>query len=165
MKKSKDLNAIEIVKHAPGAPGLRIFGLGPRGRLVKGLQQLKTLLDEEAFWASGRDYKSLRKMLFNSTEIISIWEKDYLIGFGRATSDKIFRAVLWDIVVKSEFKGVGIGKLIVENLINKKSIKNVEKIYLMTTTKSSFYTKFGFKKENKQKLMLLSKYKNISINF
>tara|TARA_B100000530_G_scaffold80968_1_gene49102 strand:- start:127 stop:606 length:480 start_codon:yes stop_codon:yes gene_type:complete len=155
------LNAIEIVKHAPGAPGLRILGLGAKGRLVKGLEQLKKLLDEEAFWASGRDYSSLRTMLFNSTEIISIWEKDCLIGFGRATSDRIFRAVLWDIVVKSEFKGVGIGKLIVENLINKKSIKNVEKIYLMTTTKSSFYTKFGFKKENKQTLMLLSKDKKL----
>ena len=155
------MNAIEIVKHAPGAPGLRILGMGAKGRLVKGLEQLKTLLDEEAFWAIGRDYSSLRKMLFNSTEIISIWEKDYLIGFGRATSDRIFRAVLWDIVVKSEFKGVGIGKLIVETLINKKSIKNVEKIYLMTTTKSRFYTKFGFKKENKQTLMLLSKDKKL----
>ena len=160
MKKSKDLNSIQIIQHAPGAPGLRILGLGPKGRLVKGLHKLKELLDEEAFWANGRDYKSLRKMLFHSTEIISIWEEDCLIGFGRATSDKIYRAVLWDIVVKSEFKGVGIGKLIVENLINQKSIKNVERVYLMTTKKRSFYTKFGFKKEIKQELMILSKDKN-----
>ena len=151
------MNSIQIIKHAPGAPGLRILGLGPKGRLVKGLQKLKKLLDEETFWADGRDYKNLRKMLVNSTEIISIWQKDSLIGFGRATSDKIYRAVLWDVVVKSEFKGVGIGKLIVENLINTKSIKNVERIYLMTTKKSNFYTKFGFKQTIKQKLMILSK--------
>ena len=157
MKKSKDLNSITIIKHAPGAPGLMILGMGPKGRLVKGLQKLKKLLDEETFWAKGRDYRSLRIMLFNSTEIISIWKKDCLIGFGRATSDKVYRAVLWDVVVKSEFKGVGIGKLIVENLINQKSIRNVERIYLMTTKKSSFYSKFGFKKEIKQKLMILSK--------
>ena len=156
MKKSKDLNSIQIIKHFPGAPGLMILGMGPKGRLVKGLQKLKKLLDEETFWANGRDYRSLRTMLFNSTEIISIWEGDCLIGFGRATSDKIYRAVLWDIVVKSEFKGVGLGKLIVENLINQKSIKNVEKIYLMTTKKRSFYTKLGFKKENQQELMILS---------
>ena len=157
MKKSKDLNSIQIIQHAPGAPGLMILGMGPKGRLVKGLQKLKKLLDEETFWAKGRDYRSLRIMLFNSTEIISIWKKDCLIGFGRATSDKVYRAVLWDVVVKSEFKGVGIGKLIVENLINQKSIRNVERIYLMTTKKSSFYSKFGFKKEIKQKLMILSK--------
>ena len=94
-----------------------ILGMGPKGRLVKGLQKLKKLLDEETFWANERDYRSLRTMLFNSTEIISIWQEDCLIGFGRATSDKIYRAVLWDIVVKSEFKGVGIGKLIVENCV------------------------------------------------
>ena len=157
MEKSKDLNSIQIIQHAPGAPGLMILGMGPKGRLVKGLQKLKKLLDEETFWANERDYRSLRTMLFNSTEIISIWQEDCLIGFGRATSDKIYRAVLWDIVVKSEFKGVGIGKLIVENLINQKSIKNVEKIYLMTTNKSSFYSRLGFKKEIKQKLMILSK--------
>ena len=151
------MNSIQIIQHAPGAPGLMILGMGPKGRLVKGLQKLKKLLDEETFWANERDYRSLRTMLFNSTEIISIWQEDCLIGFGRATSDKIYRAVLWDIVVKSEFKGVGIGKLIVENLINQPSIKNVERIYLMTTNKSSFYSRLGFKKEIKQKLMILSK--------
>ena len=159
MEKSKDLNSIQIIHHAPGAPGLMILGMGPKGRLVKGLQKLKKLLDEETFWANGRDYSSLRRMLFNSTVVITIWKKDCLIGFGRATSDKIYRAVLWDVVVKSEFKGVGIGKLIVENLISQKSIKNVERIYLMTTQKSSFYSKFGFQKEVNQKLMLLSKDK------
>ena len=157
MKKSKNLNSIQVIQHAPGAPGLIILGMGPKGRLVKGLQKLKELLDAETFWANGRDYRSLRTMLFNSTEIISIWKNDCLVGFGRATSDKIYRAVLWDVVVKSEFKGVGIGKLIVENLINQKSIKNVEKIYLMTTNKSTFYSRFGFKKENKQNLMILYK--------
>ena len=151
------MNSIQIIQHAPGAPGLMILGMGPKGRLVKGLQKLKKLLDEETFWANERDYRSLRTMLFNSTEIISIWQEDCLIGFGRATSDKIYRAVLWDIVVKSEFKGVGIGKLIVENLIKRKSIKNVERIYLMTTNKSSFYSRLGFKKEIQQKLMILSK--------
>ena len=65
MKKSKGLNSIKIIQHAPGAPGLMILGMGPKGRLVKGLHKLKELLDKEAFWANGRDYKSLRKMLFH----------------------------------------------------------------------------------------------------
>tara|TARA_Y100001968_G_C18978192_1_gene535512 strand:- start:131 stop:613 length:483 start_codon:yes stop_codon:yes gene_type:complete len=160
MKKSKDLKSIQIIQHAPGAPGLRILGLGPKRCAVKGLQKLKDLLDEETLWANGRDFKSLRKMLLNSTEIISIWEKDCLIGFGRATSDKIYRAVLWDVVVKSEYKGIGIGKLIIENLINTKSIKSVQKIYLMTTNKSDFYKQFGFKPEIKQKLMILLNEEN-----
>ena len=47
MKKSKDLNSIQIIQHAPGAPGLIILGMGPKGRLVNGLQKLKELLDED----------------------------------------------------------------------------------------------------------------------
>ena len=151
---------INIIHHAHTAPGLRILGLGPYGLPQSGLKQLKLLLKEEAFWASNRNYENLRQMLLNSTEIISIWKGNSMIAFGRATSDKVYRAVLWDIVVKSEFKGLGIGKLIVENLVKKKSIKSVERIYLMTSKNSEFYLKVGFKLEENQKLMLFSKRKS-----
>ena len=49
-------------------------------------------------------------MLANSSAIVTIWEKNSLIGFGRATSDKTYRAVLWDIIVKPNQQGIGLGK-------------------------------------------------------
>mgnify|MGYP001425152465 CR=1 FL=1 len=56
-------------------------------------------------------------MLKNSTVVVSAWEKQKLVGFGRANSDTAFRAVLWDIVVKDAVKGSGIGTQIINLLL------------------------------------------------
>ena len=98
-------------------------------------------------------------MLSNSTVVVSVWHQDQLIGFGRATSDLVFRAVLWDVVIASDCQGLGLGKLIVEAILTNKTIKSVEKVYLMTTNSSEFYKQLGFKLNNKQSLLILNKKK------
>ena len=148
------MEGVSIIKHWKGSPGLRFFGLGPHMTPSRGLKKLSNLLNKETFWASNRNYKCLKIMLANSTEVVSIWRKGEMIGFGRATSDKIYRAVLWDIVVASNFQGHGLGKIIVEELLKKSSLKSVEKIYLMTTNCLKFYENLNFKKVETQSLLL-----------
>ena len=98
-------------------------------------------------------------MLTNSTVVVSLWHQDQLIGFGRATSDHAFRAVLWDVVIASNRQGLGFGKLIIEAILTDKKIQSVEKIYLMTTNCSEFYKQLGFKLNTKQSLLLINKNK------
>ena len=119
---SDDLN-ISLIRHAKGAPGLRILGLGPNFMPCNGMSCLKQLMDGSAFWAQKRSVHQLRQMLLNSTVTISVWHKGNMIGFGRANSDYIFRAVLWDIIVQDELRGMGIGKIIVDSLLNSFSSK------------------------------------------
>ena len=96
-------------------------------------------------------------MLFNSTVGVSLWHHNKLIGFGRATSDLVFRAVLWDVVIDSKHQGLGMGKLIIEAILKNKNIRSVEKIYLMTTNSSEFYKQLGFNINKKQSLLILNK--------
>ncbi len=96
-------------------------------------------------------------MLFNSTVVVSLWHHNKLIGFGRATSDLVFRAVLWDVVIDSKHQGLGMGKLIIEAILKNKNIRSVEKIYLMTTNSSEFYKQLGFNINKKQSLLILNK--------
>ena len=96
-------------------------------------------------------------MLFNSTVVVSLWHHNKLIGFGRATSDLVFRAVLWDVVIDSKHQGLGMGKLIIEAILKNKNIRSVEKIYLMTTNSSEFYKQLGFNINKKQSLLILDK--------
>ena len=91
------MNDLLLVKHASGAPGLRIFGIGPRLLPQKGIVKLQVLLDQNTSWAKKRNKNEIRKMLSKSDVIVSVWKGSVLIGFGRATSDLVFRAVLWDI--------------------------------------------------------------------
>ena len=143
-----------LIKHAPGAPGLRFFGLGPNFFPSKGLLKLQLLLNKYTFWANNRNISELKKMLKNSSVVISIWEDKELIGFGRATSDSIFRSVIWDVVVANNVQGHGYGSKIINAIINSPMLKNSEKIYLMTTHRSEFYEQLGFKLNRSQKLMV-----------
>tara|TARA_B100000579_G_scaffold216896_1_gene177361 strand:- start:16 stop:474 length:459 start_codon:yes stop_codon:yes gene_type:complete len=151
------MKGISLVKHAPTAPGLRLLGIGPRLRPTNGLLKLQSFLNENTFWAKGRNTQQICKMLSHSTVVVSLWYHDKLIGFGRATSDLVFRAVLWDVVIASDHQGLGMGKLIIEAILSNKKINSVEKIYLMTTNSSDFYKQLGFKINSQQSLLILNK--------
>ena len=89
---------------------------------------LQKLLDTNSFWATSRRHKDIRKMLSKSSVIVSAWQANKLIGFGRATSDEVFRAVLWDVVVDKSYQKHGLGTKIVTQIIKNPLLKNVEKI-------------------------------------
>jgi len=121
------------------------------------LLELKKLLDNNTSWAQDRSTADLKRMLRGSTAVVSLWDNKKLIGFGRASSDGIYRAVLWDVVVENSYQGIGYGRLIVEALVNNYYLRNAEKIYLMTTNQEGFYIQLGFTTVNSQKLMKIEK--------
>ena len=148
------MKEISLVKHSKGALGLRFLGLGPNLKPTNGLNKLQKLLDNNAFWAKNRTIKDLKKCLANSDVVISIWVGNEIVGFGRALTDGIYRGVLWDIVIDQNHQGNGLGKLIVNNLLSSKEIKNTKKIYLMTTNKKLFYSQMDFKEVTTQNLLI-----------
>ena len=148
------MNEISLIKHARGALGLRIFGLGPNLKPTNGLIKLKKLLDTNAFWAKNRTINDLKKCLANSDVIISLWVGKEIVGFGRAITDGIYRGVLWDIVIDENHQGKGFGKLIIQNLLSAKKIKNTKKLYVMTTNKKLFYSQQDFKEVSSQDLLI-----------
>ena len=148
------MKAVFLVKHSKGALGLRLFGLGPNLKPVKGLFKLQQFLERNAFWAKDRTIKDLRKCLANSDVIISIWSQNEPVGFGRALSDGIYRGVLWDVVIDQNYQGKGFGKMIVKNILKSKEIRHTKKIYLMTTSKKLFYSQIDFKEVSSQTLLV-----------
>ena len=147
---------ISLIKHASSAPGLRLFGLGPAFKPLKGLEKLQNLFTQNTSWAKDRTIDQIKQMLANSNVIITLWKKNNLVGFGRATTDQVYRAVLWDIVISKDLQRVGLGKAIVEELLKDKKIHSAEKIYLMTTNSTDFYKQLGFKVNTNQVLMMLN---------
>ena len=148
---------IRLIQHAPGAPGLRLLGLGPNLVPNRGLRKLKCLFDSNAFWASDRKLSTIRRILAGSSVVVSLWRRERMVGFGRATSDGISRAVLWDIVIANDLQGNGLGRKVVEALVNSHQLINADRIYLMTTYRSEFYEQLGFKKVVDQSLLMLDR--------
>ena len=137
---------IQLIRHRRGAWRLR--------RAPGQLRQLQQLLDAHSFWASDRSLRELSRMLTGSQAVVSAWMGSRLVGFGRATSDGVFRSVLWDVVVASEHQGHGLGRRIVETLLQEPPLQGVERVYLMTTNSTGFYEQLGFTAVASQRLML-----------
>ncbi len=93
-------------------------------------------------------------MLGGSQAIVSAWRRRQLVGFGRATSDGVYRAVLWDVVVANGHQGQGVGRRIMEALLSSPAISGVERVYLMTTNGSGFYQQLGFSPSDTQNLLV-----------
>jgi len=143
------------MRHGPGAPALRL-GLGPGWRPSQSLDQLQHLFRDNSFWAAGRSQGDLHQMLRGSEAAVSAWQGRRLVGFGRATSDGIYRAVLWDVVVIHDLEGQGLGRKIVETLLLEAPVAAAERVYLMTTKSQGFYERLDFREVITQKLMLRS---------
>jgi N-acetylglutamate synthase-like GNAT family acetyltransferase len=94
-------------------------------------------------------------MLLGSCSVVSAWQGGRLVGIGRATSDGVYRAVLWDVVVAGDHQGQGLGRRIVQALIASPPVAAAERIYLMTTNSSGFYERLGFTAHHGQQLLVL----------
>ena len=132
---------------------------GPLQRVFEGhalpVGQLQTLFMDNSFWARERRLAGLLHSLRGSDVIVSTWDGDHLVAVGRATSDGIYRAVLWDVVVRQDWQGRGAGRDVVNRLLAAPAVRCAERVYAMTTHGAGFYQRLGFHEETKQHLMLL----------
>ncbi|MEH2068803.1 MAG: GNAT family N-acetyltransferase [Nostoc sp.] len=125
------------------------------------LYQLQELLNISAFWAKGRSIEDLSIAIANSEPVISVWDTQRLIGFARATSDGIYRATIWDVVIHPEYRNSGLGSNLVETILSHPRMRWVERVYLMTTHQQEFYKKIGFQ-SNTTTTMVLYNLANLS---
>jgi ribosomal protein S18 acetylase RimI-like enzyme len=104
---------------------------------------LQTLY-EHAPWARGREADGIRAMLAGSDYHFSAWDDGRLIGFARVLTDGIYRATLWDVVVHPDYQRRGVGEELMNRIMAHPTLSKVEKFWLNTRDKFSFYEKFGF---------------------
>ncbi len=108
------------------------------------LNQLQALFKRGAFWAQERSIEDLSIAIANSEPVVSVWDREQLIGFARATSDGIYRATIWDVVIDPDYRGAGLGGKLVETVLSHPRMNRVERVYLMTTHQQRFYERIGF---------------------
>jgi ribosomal protein S18 acetylase RimI-like enzyme len=85
-----------------------------------------------------------RRAFEASYTTVFVYHADRLIGFGRAISDGVYQAAIYDCAVLPEFQGKGIGTIIMKNILPRISHCNV--ILYASPGKEGFYQKHGFRK-------------------
>lgn len=71
------------------------------------------------------------------------WHGDQLIGFGRAISDGVYQAAVYDVAVAPEYQGKGLGKTLMHTILG--NLTNCNVILYASPGKEHFYGQFGFR--------------------
>ena len=94
-----------------------------------------------------RDPVNIETTFMNSRFRCFLFDGSKLIGVGRALADGFDCSYICDIALHPDYQGIGLGKRIVQNLIDQS--QGHEKIILYANPgKEGFYSKLGFKKMN-----------------
>ncbi|AFY74045.1 acetyltransferase, N-acetylglutamate synthase [Synechococcus sp. PCC 7502] len=117
-------------------------------------KQLQELLRVSAFWARTRTIEDLKVAIANSNPVVTVWDGVKLIGHARATSDVVYRATIWDVVIDPDYRGTGLGRKLVQTVLAHPRVCNVERVYLMTSMQQKFYQHIGFELNSSTTLVL-----------
>jgi len=92
------------------------------------------LFDRKAF--------DIARAFHGSYASVFVHKGDELVAAARATSDGVYYATVFDVVVVPAHQGCGVGRMLVEGLLAKLPF---ERIFLTSVFgKEDFYAKFGF---------------------
>ncbi|MBM9401047.1 GNAT family N-acetyltransferase [Gluconacetobacter azotocaptans] len=110
------------------------------------IDQLVALFQGE-WWTKGRIRSDVEKILQSGGPIFAFIEPggDELVAFARILTDGVYKAMIFDIIVKSTWRNTGLGGLLMETVMNDSSIVNVthRELYCLEEM-VPFYEKWGF---------------------
>lgn len=98
-----------------------------------------------------------------SRESVFVFDGNKLVGFGRAISDGVRQAALYDIAVDPDYQGYNIGRNIVERIIAK--LPNCNFILYASPGKEGFYKKMDFKKMKTGMALFSNPQRMIDLDF
>lgn len=84
------------------------------------------------------------KAFRNSACTIFLFDEDTLVGFGRAISDGVIQAAVYDVAIDPSYHGKGLGTIIIEEI--KEELSGYNLILYASPGKEDFYRKNGFSK-------------------
>lgn len=105
---------------------------------------IHTYLSERSYWAKGRSLETVKLTIANSLCFGVYNQEGNQLGFARVATDYAVFGYLMDVFVLEEYRGQGIGKQLIEYIVEHPAIKNLRRIGLATSDAHDLYRQFGF---------------------
>jgi GNAT superfamily N-acetyltransferase len=117
-------------------------------RFLNDLQvdQLVALFQEE-WWTKGRSKADVVTALSSGGPVFAFIDpdRDELVAFARSMTDGVYKAMIFDIIVKSTWRNTGLGGLLMETVVNDPALIDVKHRELYCLAEMvPFYEKWGF---------------------
>jgi GNAT superfamily N-acetyltransferase len=96
-----------------------------------------------SYWAPRRERSVIERSLQTSVPL-SVFHADRQIGFARIVSDLVTFAWIADVMVDPQYRGRGIGKWMMECIMEHPAVVDTSQQLLRTTDAHDLYAKYGF---------------------
>ncbi|PPK98330.1 acetyltransferase (GNAT) family protein [Kineococcus xinjiangensis] len=100
-------------------------------------------LSEESYWATGRPVDVVERSIAGSTPY-SVFAGDVQVGFARAITDGATFAWICDVFVDSAHRGRGVGRWLVDVVVEDLTARGVPRFVLATRDAQEVYRRSGF---------------------
>jgi len=116
-------------------------------------------LSNRSYWAKGRTLELVKKSMNNSLCFGVFTKSEAQIGFARIATDFVVFAWIMDVFVDENYRGQGIGRMLIESIIKHPELKDVNGIGLRTNDAHGLYAEFGFEEIPSPETWMLKKNK------
>ncbi|KMJ43308.1 GNAT family N-acetyltransferase [Xenorhabdus khoisanae] len=97
----------------------------------------------QLFWARGIEFERVKTAIENSL-CFGLFHRDKEIGFARLITDFAILSYISDVFIIDEYQKKGLGRWLVECILQHPVIPHVQNVALVTSTAGGLYKKFGF---------------------
>ena len=106
------------------------------------LETVHALLGTSYWWTPS--LLDVARSAQNSFLVLVAEQEGQILGYGRVVSDGVRFAYICDIIVSENARGLGIGKQIVETMLEHHELKSCHRWLLATKDAHNYYRPFGF---------------------
>ncbi|MFT7638630.1 MAG: GNAT superfamily N-acetyltransferase [Pirellulaceae bacterium] len=117
--------------------------------LPEQVEQLVELYRNE-WWCSERELSDVQQMLAETDLVFGVQRKEdrALIAFARVLTDFSFHAMIFDVIVAPEYRGLGLGRDLMLDIVEHPRLKSVGVKWLCCLPEMrEFYERMGFSAE------------------
>jgi GNAT superfamily N-acetyltransferase len=107
------------------------------------VSMIHAFLSNESYWVPGISRASVEKCIRHSL-CFGVYTDGRQIGFARVVTDYVRYAHLLDVFVLPEFRGRGIAKLLMENVLAHPQLRTIVRYTLGTQDAHGLYAQYGF---------------------
>lgn len=122
------------------------------------IPDLMRLFQTAADWKMPSDPAEWEELIAHTPLLVSAWDGERLVGFARMLTDFVRWGDIYDVVVDVDMQGHGIGRGLIEGLIQHEKVSRVRTIILGAEEDvHGFYARFGFKRDTGNHFMTLTR--------
>ncbi len=118
-------------------------------------------LSEHSYWAKGRTINRVKLSIEHSLCFGVFNKNNEQLGFARITTDYVTVAWLMDVFISKTHQGKGLGKLLIDYVVNLPELKEVRGIGLKTIDAQKLYKQFGFKNIDNPEIWMMKMNESI----